>query len=518
MHDLIGRIDTIAGARMTVSYDRSLSAADTVRIGAIVKASNGEREVVGSVGEISSLRGEHVLAVDLLGELTAQESGGVRFSRGVSVHPAPGQAVLAATDDDLQTIYGQHDPSAIDVGTLHHDPTRPAAILIDELLGKHFAILGTTGSGKSCALTLILSAILKEHPNAHVVLLDPHNEYSAAFGDLADVVTVENLHLPLWLLNFEEVAKVLVRGGSEADQGSQALILKEAVTFARRGYDRYNGRTESITVDTPLPFRTHELLRYINDQMGRLGKPDTAMPYLRLRSRIESLRSDRRFDFFFSSEQDNLADIVARLLSVPVDGKPLTIVDLSGVPSEVADVIVSTLCRVLFDFSVWCERDCMPPLLLACEEAQRYVPADERFGFAQTIRIITQIAKEGRKYGLSLGLITQRPSELALPALSQCGTVFAMRMGNEADQEFVARTLPDVARNMLAALPSLPTQQAIVSGEGVRVPMRIRFDDLGKERRPHSKGAAFSTAWQTDGADRAFIEHGIRRWRAQARS
>ena len=125
-----------------------------------------------------------------------------------------------------------------------------------------------------------------------------------------------------------------------------------------------------------------------------------------------------------------------------MQGKPLTIIDLSGVPSEVADVIVSTLSRVLFDFSVWCERERMPPILLVCEEAHRYVPADEKQGFAQTVRGITQIAKEGRKYGISLALITQRPSELSLAALSQCGTVFALRLGSDTDQQFIARTLP----------------------------------------------------------------------------
>jgi uncharacterized protein len=518
--EMIGRVITIAGSQMTVSLDRNRAERNPVRVGSIVKVYNGEHQVVGSVSEVASdasMRSDHLLVMDLLGELITDE-GGLRFSRGVSIHPVPGEPVVAATDDDLQAIYGHPSGSSITVGALYSNSNRPAHVLTDELLGKHFAILGTTGSGKSCALTLILSEILKQHPNAHVVLLDPHNEYAKAFGDLADVVTVDNLHLPLWLLNFEEAAKVLVRGGSDSDQGSQSLILKDGITWARRGYERYNGHTESITVDTPVPFRTHELVRFINEQMGRLGKPDTAMPYLRLRSRLESLRNDRRFDFLFSSEEDNLADIVSRLLRVPVNGKPLTIVDLSGVPSEIADVIVSTLCRVLFDFSVWCDHKRMPPLLLVCEEAQRYVPADERFGFAQTIRIITQIAKEGRKYGISLGLITQRPSELALPALSQCGTVFAMRMGSEVDQEFIARALPNVAREMLAALPSLPTQQAIVSGEGVRVPVRIRFDDVPEERRPHSEGAEFSKAWQTDDADRTFVERGIKRWRAQVRT
>ena len=516
-----GRVVSVAGSTITVAVEADPAASELLRVGSIVKVINGKCEIAAAVSEVRSgapaFAGQ-LLVADLLGELLPDDRGVVQFSRGVSIHPVPGESVLIATETDLGAIYGEPSESSIRVGTLYQDPRRPAFVLTDELLGKHFAILGTTGSGKSCALTLILSAMLQKHSNAHVVLLDPHNEYAGAFGDLADVISVDNLQLPLWLLNFEEASRVLVRGGSETEQGSQALILKDAITFARRNYERHDPRGQAITVDTPVPFRLHELLRFINDQMGRLAKPDTSMPYLRLRARIESLRTDRRFDFLFSSEEDNLAEIVGRLLRVPVGGKPLTIVDLSGVPSEIADVIVSTLCRVLFDFSVWCEHEHMPPLLLACEEAQRYVPADERLGFAQTIRVITQIAKEGRKYGISLGLITQRPSELSLAALSQCGTVFSMRMGSEGDQQFIARALPDVAREMLSALPSLPTQQAIVSGEGVRVPTRIRFDDLAPARRPHSQGAEFSTAWLTDSADREFVEHGIRRWRSQIRS
>ena len=174
-------------------------------------------------------------------------------------------------------------------------------MLTDELLKKHFAVLGTTGSGKSCAISLILFTILTKHPNAHVVLLDPHNEYSEAFDDRAEVVTVENLDLPLWLFDFEEAVNVLVRGGNQTERESQAIILKDAITWARRHYAGYQPMAASITVDTPVPFRVHELLRFINEEMGRLGKPDSSIPYLRLRTRIESLRDDRRYSFLFSS-------------------------------------------------------------------------------------------------------------------------------------------------------------------------------------------------------------------------
>ncbi|MFY9718662.1 MAG: DUF87 domain-containing protein [Candidatus Cybelea sp.] len=518
---MIGRVLTVAGSQMTVGLDRAEGNGGPVRVGSVVKSPNGKRDVIAGISEVQAYgagaAGE-LLTVDLLGELALNDSGELQFSRGVSIHPAAGEPVFAAEDKDLRAIYGQPGRPSVSVGTLYYDPGQPAYLLTDELLGKHFAVLGTTGAGKSCGVTVILSAILEKHPHAHVILLDPHNEYGSAFGDLAEKIDVDNLRLPLWVFSFEEASQVLIRTGSEEEQESQAFILKDAITWARRNYSGSEFAKAMISVDTPTPYRLHELLRFINDQMGRLGKADTAKPYLRLREHIESLRDDRRYDFLFSSEDDILVDIVSRLMRVPVKGKPITIVDLSGVPSQVADVIVSTLSRIIFDFAVWCEPDRRPPVLLACEEAHRYVPADERRGFASTVRVITQIAKEGRKYGISLALITQRPTELSLAALSQCGTIFALRLGSEVDQEFIGRTLPDVAREMLPTLSSLPTQQAIVSGEAVRVPVRIRFNDLPEDRRPHSASAAFAQKWQTDDVDRRLIERGIRRWRSQIRN
>lgn len=517
----VGRVVSVAGSQMIVDVDVKNIDWHSIRVGSVVKVRNGERHVLANITEVvpgQNGRGGQMFVADLLGELVLSDRGESVFSRGVSIHPVPGEAATVALESDLRAIYGEPDQSNVAIGTLYQDPSRPAYVMTDKLLGKHFAVLGSTGSGKSCSVTVILSAILAKHPKAHVVLLDPHNEYSQAFGDVADVINVDNLRLPLWLLDFAEAQRLLIRSGSPSEQQSQALILKDAMTAARMTYNADDPLLKSVTVDTPVPYRAYELLRSINEQMGRLSKPDTAMPYLRLRERVTSLVNDPRFRFFFTNEDDILEDVLARLLRVPVNDKPLTIVDLSGVPSEVTDVIVSTLTRVIFNFAVWSERENMPPILLVCEEAQRYVPADERFGFSETVRIMTQIAKEGRKYGISLALITQRPTELSLPVLSQCGTVFALRLGNEADQKFISKTLPNAAREMLASLPSLPLQQAIVSGEGVIVPMRIRLADLPADRRPRSAGAEFSRSWQTDTATKEFISRGVWRWRAQIRS
>ena len=163
-----------------------------------------------------------------------------------------------------------------------------------------------------------MSAVLAEHPNAHVLLLDPHNEYGKAFGEIAEVVNVDNLQLPLWLLDFEESVEVLIRGGTEQEQEAQAIILKDAITRARRRFVPEDIIASSITVDSPVPFKASDLLRFIDEAMGKLDNPDSSAPYLRLRTRLESLRHDRRFAFMFSDwlvTRDTLAQIVGRLLA-----------------------------------------------------------------------------------------------------------------------------------------------------------------------------------------------------------
>jgi DNA helicase HerA-like ATPase len=302
-------------------------------------------------------------------------------------------------------------------------------------------------------------------------------------------------------------------------RSSESFILKDAIQLARRSAVENEDERRYVTVDTPLPYPLSALLHNIEAAMGQLQKAEQAKPYLRLRSRIENLRADRRYAFMFSglSVRDTMPDILARIIRVPVNGKPLTIFDLSGVPSEIVDVVVSLLCRTLFDFAVWSERAAALPVLLSCEEAHRYIPSDSGRGFDPTRRVISRIAKEGRKYGLSLGLVSQRPSELSETILSQCSTLFALRMGNQKDQDFVRRALPESAEGMLNSLPALRNQQAVVVGEGVVLPMRIRFDDLPEAKRPHSDTASFASAWQEERSEDGFVKRTIERWRRQIR-
>jgi len=522
MSDVIGHVTEVTGSEMTVALHHAGESAQAkeVSIGDLLKAPTATGA---TIGVVSALRADadgqrHTVIVDLLGEFVTDDDGRRRFGRGVSVHPLLGNPVAVATSEDSDLIYCQPDKFHARIGTIYQDDSRPAFLITDDLLAKHFAIVGTTGSGKSCAVTLLLRVILRAHPYAHIVLLDPHDEYTAAFGDLAEVFNVDNLQLPCWLLNFEELVAVLVRGGTPEEQQAQAAILKDAVTQGRRKFAGDSAENAWITVDSPVPFRVGDIIQIIDVAMGKLSKADSTAPYLRLKSRLESLYSDRRFGFMFAgAARDNLTNVVSRLLRIPVSGKPLTIIDLSGLPSEIVDVVVSLLFRMTFDFALWAEKSKLPPLLLICEEAHRYVPSDSSLGFSATTRAIARISKEGRKYGISLGLVTQRPSELSPTVLTQCGTLFALRMSNELDRAFVSNSLPDSSQGMLASLPSLRRQEALVVGEGVTIPMRIRFDNLAPNEQPRSGSAQFSRAWQAESTSADMIQESIRRWRRQVR-
>ena len=443
-------------------------------------------------------------------------NGHCRFQRGVSTFPSLGDEVFATQKSDLSLVYARPEAATVQIGTIHQDSKLPAYILTDDLLGRHFAVLGTTGSGKSCAVALILRAILQRHNNAHIVLLDPHNEYWRTFGDAAEVLSPSNLQLPYWLLNFEEIVEVVL-GSESRDVSASTAILHEAIAAAKKQFHKSEDDEISITVDTPLPYRLTDLIQNIDDEMGKLDKPEDTAPYHKVKNRINALRSDKRFSFMFGglSVRDNMSDILSRILRIPVDGKPVTIMDLSGVPSEILNVVVSVLCRITFDFGLWSER--AVPILLVCEEAHRYAPQSPDAGFEPTKRALSRIAKEGRKYGVSLCVISQRPSELATGMLSQCNTIFAMRLSNQKDQDFVRAAMSDNAIGIIDFLPSLHNGEAIAVGEGVPVPVRVSFEELPEEHRPLSGTATFSSAWQEESQDKGFLDEVISRWRRQRR-
>jgi DNA helicase HerA-like ATPase len=458
-----------------------------------------------------------IIEVELIGETTYGPGGETDgFRRGVSIFPALEDPVYLASPDDLGQVYAPPREASVPVGSIHQDTDIPAYLLVNDLLGKHFSIVGTTGSGKSCAVATILRSVIEQNPHAHVILLDPHCEYSHAFPEEAVVLSPgDGLHLPYWLFNFDELTEVVL---TEAHRAEQMKILSEAVMSAKAAFYGKAAGDRLGTVDTPTPYRVSDLIRHFDTAMGALNRPESVAAYQLVKSRVLSLQNDARYGFMFGSSltlRDDMSDILSQLFRIPVSGKPITILDLSGVPSEILNVVVSVICRLTFDFSIWSETQM--PITIVCEEAHRYAPRDKDAGFEPVKRALSRIAKEGRKYGVSLCVVSQRPSDLDASLLSECNTLFALRMTNQDDQDIVRGALPEASHGLMKFLPALRNGEAIVVGEGVSMPMRICFQPLPDKHRPRSSTASFSTAWARDVDDRSEVEQTVERWRRGVR-
>ena len=299
-----------------------------------------------------------------------------------------------------------------------------------------------------------------------------------SFREKAQVLTPKNLKLPFWLFNFEETVDVFFRGRPGLEE--EVEILSHVIPLAKAQFSLAHGggghtlrkidpTGTAYTVDTPVPYRLSDLVALIDERMGKLENRSSATKYGRLISRIETVRKDLRYAFMFDNANvggDTMADVLNQLFRLVPEGKPMTVMQLAGFPAEVVDSVVSVLGRMAFEFGLW--SDGALELLFVCEEAHRYAPGDKSIGFGPTRKAVSRIAKEGRKYGVFLGLVTQRAAELDATIISQCSTLFAMRMANERDQQVIRSAVSDAAASLLEFLPSLGTREAFAFGEGVR--------------------------------------------------
>ncbi|MEJ0097049.1 MAG: DUF87 domain-containing protein [Bauldia sp.] len=525
----LGRIIGITGSGAIARLFKAEAAEEDARvtIGRLVGINAESSLIVGVVVRMSVSppdaedheSGSLVVDVDFMGEIKNYGTPKASFQRGVSTYPTIGNHISRLVTADIATIHHIGDGETIEVGRLRLDPTVPAYINFEELLRKHFAVVGTTGVGKSTSVALILSEILAKKANLRIFLIDPHNEYGQCFGDLAHVVSPKNLMLPFWLFNFEEIVDVFFRGRPGVEEEME--ILQELIPLAKAQFaagsrgDRLVLRRQGAgyTADTPVPYRISDLVKLIDDRMGKLENRSIWTKYHRLIARIETLGHDSRYTFMFNNLfiEDLMVQVLGDLFRLPLNGKPITVMQLAGFPAEVLDSVVSVMCRMAFEFGVW--SDGAAPLLVACEEAHRYAPADKKLGFGPTLKALSRIAKEGRKYGVFLGCITQRPADLDPTILSQCSTVFAMRLANDRDQAIIRSAVPDAGSSLVGFLPSLGNREGIAFGEGVPLPTRFRFKDVPADRLPRSQSGQQARLDATGVIDDDFINSVVDRWR-----
>ena len=527
----LGRVISVNGsqARIGLTGLRNSNAESRATVGKFLGIRSSRSLLIGLITEVSALApaaakevGYHTVAqLDLMGEIKEGPSGAPKFSRGVTDYPTIGDSADLISSRALRLVYDLSGSDTINVGHLNLDSSIGAYVHVDDMVSKHFAVLGTTGVGKSSGVILILQQILKVRPELRIFLVDAHNEYGRCFGERAQLINPGNLRLPFWLFNFEEIVDVFFGGRPGIDE--EIEILSEVIPLAKGSYTRIRSndrlavkrsdpKASGFTVDTPVPYMLSDLISLIDERMGKLENRSTRMTYHKLIQRIETVRNDPRYAFMFENANvggDTMAEVLGELFRIPPNGRPMTIMQLAGFPAEVVDAVVSVLCRMAFDFGLW--SDGAVPLLFVCEEAHRYASADRSVGFGPTRRAISRIAKEGRKYGVFLGLVTQRPAELDPTIISQCSTLFVMRMSNDRDQALVRSAVSDAAANLLSFVPSLATREVFAFGEGVAVPVRLTFTELPAAMLPNSEALGMARADGSIGPD--FIASVVERWR-----
>ena len=513
------------GTHAVIASKSGSASDDYWSVGQLISIRVGSNRVVGMLYKVDSKPGSWVadgdneirIYVELVGEITESDAGEIRFSGGISTYPHLGAVAHRIRSRDLLAIYENKDRRAVEIGRLSQDVSIPALISIDSLISRHFAIVGTTGVGKSTAVSLLLRKIVETRPDVRILILDPHNEFSSAFPDLAVTINDRDLDLPFWMFRLEEFAEVLYRGRPPIPE--EVDILRDLIPVAKAQFQnsdqpsiRKNTENTSITSDTPVPYRISDLLRLIDEQIGMLDNRTTRPHMKALMGRIDAAVNDPRYRFMFANKtiEDNIAEVASAIYRVPANGKPITAFQMSGMPSEVVNSVASVLCRLAFDLAIWSKSRIQT--LVVCEEAHRYIPADQTAGFAPTRSAIARIAKEGRKYGVYLGIVTQRPGELDETILSQCNTYFSMRLGNDRDQEIMRRAISGSSRSAINFLPSLANREAIAFGQGVSTPMRMTFENVEMKQLPGNHLYEEQVAVQ-DGTDTVSISDVIHRMR-----
>lgn len=506
------------------------------QIGTFVKLPIGNITIFGIVSSVSNAPskfedeqakynfGSRFLTIQLVGEKIGDDD----FEKGIGTYPTINDEVHLVVEKDLQQIYGKRDEGSIEIGK--HSSSENLSVYVDlhKLILRHSAILGSTGSGKSNTTVSVLKAILNDYKGSRVVLVDPHGEYSSAFKD-ANVLKINDkrnpLYIPFWLMNFEELAYFLVGATSKDEHTPQYKKIRELIVERKRkNHDKLKAGDVDlhlVTADSPIPFNVRELWHHINwwlnasfketdenkqtvataceEDKGNYenlvsasftayavgaGVPYKSKHYVGLypyeKKLIACLR-DTTYDFMFHpgeyKDEKSKLDLHDLLNSWIGSDKQLTILDLNGVPPEILDITVGLITRFIYDSMFWGRAETYTgknrPILLAYEEAHSYLNKSQTDSYSKFA--VEKVFKEGRKFGVGAMVISQRPSEISETILAQVGTYIALRLTNSSDQSIVKSSAPDNLISLIDLLPSLRTGEAIIVGEAIKIPSRVRI-------------------------------------------
>jgi uncharacterized protein len=553
--------------------------------------------------------GNHNYAVAIINNLTAQKSekdgdiawtfvieaspvgalinndDTLEFKRGTQVLPVPTEIAHTFGAEDLSIIFSDDSSFGFRVGSLSGNPSVPFCINGDRFFGKHIGIVGSTGSGKSCAVSsLIQNAVgianaknsnRENKKNSHVIIFDIHSEYSSAFtvddeeNFNLNKLDVDNIRLPYWLMSAEELESIFIES-NEQNSHNQVSQFKQAVILNK---ERHNPDLGKVTYDSPVFFSIEEVYNYISNKNNLTVYEKDSIKYFatldkeieyneerlwekinfvsstgnakhkvleakvskdggfngefdRFISRLETKLNDKRLSFLINPVKSNgeafktedFSEVIQQFLGY-IDKSNITVVDLSGIPFEVLSITVSLISRLMFDFAFHyskirhaSDKTNDVPFLIVCEEAHNYIPKAGGAEFRASKKSIERISKEGRKYGLSLMVVSQRPSEVSETIFSQCNNFVAMRLTNRVDQNYIKALLPDSSSSLIDLLPSLNQGEAFVVGDSVIIPSLVQLP----KPNPEPKSASIDTykEWAEDWKDITFDEI-VERWRKE---
>ena len=576
IHILLNSIDDFERNKSKIKISRYICIED-----------GNDLKIIASIQDVSAVQSNdantisYTIACSPIGCYRETEDG-ISFRQGGVNLPSPTEPVYIPDDEVINAIFSGNDNFSFYIGSLSNNKSVKYFVDGNKFFGKHIAVVGSTGSGKSCAVARLLQIIMKikeghnenagNLKNAHVIIFDMHSEYQSAFtledqeSFKLNCLNVEKLCLPYWLMNSQELEALFIES-NEMNSHNQISQFKKAVILSK---EKHNMGMEHITYDTPVYFDIHEVYRYIKNKNSEVINKTEGMPRLpkrndgtvinnadqvylteevefaatsnskdnktsngpyngefeRFITRLETKLADKRLKFITASHKSNgeqyktedFDEILKQFLGY-IDKSNVTIIDLSAIPFEVLSIVVSLLSRIIFDFAFHYSKIKHAeakvndiPFMLVCEEAHNYIPKNGGAEYAASKHSIERIAKEGRKYGLNLMVVSQRPSEVSETIFSQCNNFIVLKLTNINDQNCIKNLLPDNNASLVDVLPTLSAGECLVVGDAVPLPAVIKLDMPNPV--PNSSNVNVYDEWNKDWIDIVF-EDVIKRWRKE---
>ncbi|ESS71258.1 hypothetical protein MGMO_114c00080 [Methyloglobulus morosus KoM1] len=470
---------------------------------------------------------DRFIALIPVGEI--QENG--TFVRGVRHYPTPGAKVYAVGLEEINAIFSKFREYQFFIGQLSSHKDYHLSLDPRALFGRHFAIVGQSGSGKSWTVTSLIQNTIKAMPNSHIIMLDLHGEYcwkddngmvySAFPEDVVQYVDAMEMEMPYWMMSYAELVDLFI---DREDKGAtlQMSFMREVLQQLKRKEAKQIGLL-SVSIDTPIYFSLAEMymqFKNANEERKEFGKVHGALfgQFDEFLIRMQSRFNDVRYDFLLKPKLRNhsasMADLLRQFVGLGAKKANITVIDLSSVPTDVRPAVSAQVGRLAYEFNYWNPRRREFPITLICEEAHAYIPREKGGQFDGTKKMMERIAKEGRKYGVSIGVVSQRPTELSETMLAQCSSFICLRTTNPEDQAYIKGLVPEAEGDLTDILTSLGRGEALVLGEAAPLPTRVQIYRPNPE--PKSNDVDYFTGWR-EGPRDLDVEEIVNLWRTQTR-